>query len=154
MLPVEQDFAPGHPKRFDYDPKSPEAIEWARIHVHPKGERDFPVDHPKALDTPGNTNHLSWAPGVNPLHPELEEHTGATPEQAAGRAAYNKAIAAQAKETPTTDDGRVDTAKIAEQSAVEFVVAQGHSEAEARQIVREQGIDQILAAKATVSGKG
>jgi len=154
MMVVEQDFPKGHPKRFDYDPKSPEAIEWARIHIHPKGERDFPVDHPKAVDTPGNTNHIPVRAGIDPAHPELEEHTGATPEQAAGRAAYNRALAAQAKETPTTEDGRVDTAKIAEQSAVEFVMSQGHDEATARQIVREQGVDEVLAAKATVGGKG
>jgi hypothetical protein len=154
MMVVEQDFPAGHPKRFDYDPKSPEAIEWARLHIHPKGERDFPVDHPKAVDTKGNTNHLAWAPGVDPLHPELEAHTGATPAQAAARKAFEAQLSARAQETPTTEDGRVDTAKIAEQAAVDFVVAQGHTEAEARQIVREQGVDQILAAKATVGGKG
>jgi hypothetical protein len=33
-------------------------------------------------------------------------------------------------------------------------MSQGHDEATARQIVREQGIDQVLAAKATVGGKG
>ena len=151
---IEQDFPKGHPKRFDYDPKSPDAIEWARLHIHPKGERDFPVDHIKAVDTPGNANHLSWAPGFNPLQPELEAHTGATPEQAAGRKAYEAHLAALAKETPTLEDGRVDTARIAEESAIEFVMAQGHDLAAAQKIVREQGIDQILAAKATVGGKG
>ena len=154
MTIVEQDFPKGHPKRFDYDPKSPEAIEWARVNIHPKGQRDFPVDHPKALDTKGNTNHLVYEAGVDPLHPELEAHTGATPEQAAGRKAYEAQLAALAKETPTLEDGRVDTAQIAEQAAVDFVIAQGHDEAAARKIVREQGVDQVLAAKATVGGKG
>jgi hypothetical protein len=154
MTVHEEDFPKGHPKRFDYDPASPEAIEWARINIHPKGERDFPVDHPKAVDTPGNTNHLAWAPGVDPHHPDLEAHTGATPEQAAGRKAYEAQLSARAKETPTTEDGRVDTGKVAEESAVQFVMSQGHDEAAARQIVREQGIDQVLAAKATVGGKG
>lgn len=154
MTVHEEDFPKGHPKRFDYDPASAEAQEWARLNIHPKGQRDFPVDHPKAVDTPGNTNHLAWAPGVDPLHPELEAHTGATPEVAAARRAYDAQLAALARETPTTDDGRVDGAKIAEEDAVKFVMAQGHEEAAARQIVREQGVDQILAAKATVSGKG
>jgi hypothetical protein len=31
--PQEPDFPPGHPARFDYDPDSPEAQEWARKHV-------------------------------------------------------------------------------------------------------------------------
>ena len=153
MPKVEEDFPKGHPKRFDYDPASPEAIEWHRRNTHPKGERDFPVDHPKAVDTPGNTNHIPWREGVDPLHPELEAHTGATPEVAQARAAYNRKLAELARETPTTEDGRVDTAKVAEEDAVKFVMAQGHDEAAARKIVREQGVDQILAARHTL-GKG
>lgn len=85
--PEEPDFPPGHPKRFDYNPASPEAKEWARIHIHPAGERDFPVGHPKALDTPGNKNHIPVVAGVDPDHPELQEHTGHTPEQVAAEAA-------------------------------------------------------------------
>jgi hypothetical protein len=82
MTPVrEDDFPPGHPARFDYKPESPEAQEWARLNIHPKGERDFPVDHPKAIDTPGNKNAQEWRPGVDPDRPELEPHSGRTPEQ-------------------------------------------------------------------------
>jgi hypothetical protein len=82
MPPVdEQDFPPGHPARCDYDPKSPEAKEWARKHVWTAGERDFPVDHPAAMDTPGNKNRVTWRPGVDPEHPELEPFSGRTPEQ-------------------------------------------------------------------------
>lgn len=81
--PEEPDFPPGHPKRFDYNPKSPEAREWARKNIHPAGERDFPVGHPKAVDTKGNQNAVSVLPGVDPAHPELEPFTGRTPEQVA-----------------------------------------------------------------------
>jgi hypothetical protein len=97
---VEQDYEPGHPKRFDYDPNSPEAREWTRIHVHLKGERDFPVDHPKALDTKGNPNSIYWVGGVNPYEPQREAFTGRTPAQAAAVAAANAAASQQATETP------------------------------------------------------
>lgn len=150
MTVAERDFPKGHPKAGDYDPKSPEAIEWARVNIHPLGERDFPVDHPKALDTKGNTNAVPVRAGEDPARPEIEAHTGATPEVAAARKAYEQQLSAQAKETPVLDDGRVDTAKVAEDSAVAFLVKLGHDEEGSRKIVREQGIDQILAAKATL----
>jgi hypothetical protein len=99
--PEEPDFPRGHPKRFDYDPESPEAIEWARIHIHPAGERDFPVGHPKALDTEGNTNAVPVLPGVDPNHPELEAFTGRTPRQvAAERALWEQRVA---ESQPTKD---------------------------------------------------
>jgi len=92
--PEEPDFPPGHPKRFDYNPKSPEAREWARLNVHPAGERDFPVGHPKASDTKGNTNKVAVLAGVDPAHPELEPFTGRTPEQvAADRELWDERIA-------------------------------------------------------------
>lgn len=72
----EQDFPPGHPARFDHNPDSPDAMEWRRQNVHLKGERDFPVDHPKAVDTEGNTNQMQWEAGVDPLNPELQAFTG------------------------------------------------------------------------------
>src|ERR1700732_2263048 len=81
--PEEPDFPPGHPKRFDYNPKSAEAREGARRNVHPAGERDFPVGHIKAVDTKGNTNKVAVVAGVDPAHPELEPFTGRTPEQVA-----------------------------------------------------------------------
>lgn len=154
MTPVtERDFPVGHPKAFDYNPKSPEAIEWARKNIHPKGERAFPVDHVKAPDTPGNDCSMEWRIGVDPLHPELEEFTGATPEVAAGRKAAYLAQLPHVAETPMLEDGRVDVGAVAEKTAVDFVMEQGHEEDAARKIVREQGVDQILAAKATL-GKG
>jgi len=97
---VEQDFEQGHPKRFDYDPASPAAREWARVHISVKGERDFPVDHPKAVDTKGNHNTVVVLPGVDPFHPELEAFTGRTPEQAKAAAEMLAELARQAKETP------------------------------------------------------
>ena len=84
MTPQEPDFEPGHPGRCDYNPDSPEAKEWARKHYSPLGERDFPVDHPKALDTPGNTNAIPVRAGIDPAHPELQEFTGRTPKQVEG----------------------------------------------------------------------
>jgi hypothetical protein len=97
---VEEDFERGHPARGDYDADSPEAKEWARLHVHPRGERDFPVDHPAAADTPGNKNHIVWQPGVDPFHPELEPFTGRTPKQAAAARRATAAAAAQAQPSP------------------------------------------------------
>lgn len=96
----ESDFPAGHPARFDYDPASPEAIEWARVNVSPLGQRDFPVDHPKAADTPGNTNALVWEAGVDPHNPHRAPHTGRTPEQAAGVAAMTAIASNRAKESP------------------------------------------------------
>lgn len=150
MAVTERDFPKGHPKASDYDPKSPEAIEWARVNIHPLGERDFPVDHIKAVDTPGNTNHIPVRAGEDPAHPELEPHTGATAEVAdARRKAYLSQLP-KVQETPMLDDGRVDVGKVAEDSAVAFLVKMGHDDDEAHKIVREQGVDQILAAKATL----
>lgn len=99
---LEEDFPPGHPGRSDYDPDSPAAKEWARLNVQPLGERDFPVDHPKALDTPGNLNHLPVTAGVDPLNPHREAHTGRTPRQA--EAVRNLSVVASqaAKESPVT----------------------------------------------------
>lgn len=97
---IEEDFPPGHPGRFDYNPKSPEAIEWARKYVAPLGERDFPVDHPKAVDTAGNTNHLHWDAGVDPFNPHREPHTGRTPEQVAGVRALSAIATERAKDSP------------------------------------------------------
>jgi hypothetical protein len=98
----EEDFPKGHPGRADYDPHSADAIEWARRNVAPLGERDFPVDHIKAADTPGNTNHLTWLPGVDPHNPHREPFTGRTPEQAAGVAALSAIASKAAKESPVT----------------------------------------------------
>lgn len=150
MVSTERDFPKGHPKAADYDPKSPEAIEWARVNIHPLGERDFPVDHPKASDTKGNTNHVPVRAGIDPAHPELEEHTGAAAEVVAAREKLNAERAKTARETAMLDDGRVNTALIAEESAVQFVMSQGHDEENARKIVAENGVDKILAAKATL----
>jgi hypothetical protein len=98
--PNESDFPPGHPGRCDYDPASSDAQEWARVNVHPLGERDFPVDHPKAVDTPGNESEMSWAPGIDPRKPHLEAFTGRTPAQAkAARDAYLARLP-QSKPTP------------------------------------------------------
>lgn len=113
MTQPEQDFPKGHPARFDYDPSSPEAIEWARRNVSPLGERDFPVDHQKAADTPGNTNALEWETGVDPHNPHREPHTGRTPEQAAGVAAMSAIASKAAAESPVLqpmDAGEVNAA--------------------------------------------
>ena len=103
MMPGEQDFPPGHPARFDYDPASPEAKEWARRNIFPKGERAYPVDHPKAVDTEGNDSTLEWRAGVDHVHPENEPHTGRSPEQAAAVSAMNAELAKQAKESPVLE---------------------------------------------------
>jgi hypothetical protein len=97
---TEQDFPAGHPARSDYNPESAEAKEWLRKNVSPAGERDFPVDHPKALDTPGNTNALQIAAGVDPHNPHREAFTGRTPAQAAGVAAMSELASKAAKESP------------------------------------------------------
>jgi hypothetical protein len=99
----ERDFPVGHPKAADYVPASPAAKEWNRVNVHPLGERDFPVGHPKALDTPGNRNDMEWPTGVDPLHPELEAHSGRTPEQAKAVADFNASVAQVVKESPVLE---------------------------------------------------
>jgi hypothetical protein len=87
----EQDFPAGHPARFDYDPQSPEAKEWARRNVFPKGERDFPPGHVKAVDTPGNRNAQPVLPGIDPDRPDYEAFSGRSPEQAkAAREVYQQ----------------------------------------------------------------
>jgi hypothetical protein len=154
QLTLERDFPKGHPKAVDYVPGSPEAIEWARVNIHPVGQRDFPVDHVKACDSKNTDTTLEWKPGIDPRHPELEEHTGAAPKVAKARRDAYLAQLPRVKETPTLEDGRVNVAKVAEENAVKFVMEQGHEEDAARQIVREQGIDQVLAAKATLGVKG
>ncbi len=100
MTPQEPDFPPGHPKRCDYDPASPEAKVWAAAHYAPKGERDYPPGHPKACDTPGNMNTVPVLPGVDPLHLELEPFSGRTPEQVAAHEQLKKLLTPLAKETP------------------------------------------------------
>jgi len=75
-------------------------MEWVRQNVHPLGDRDFPVDHPKAADTPGNTNVLEWSAGVDPRNAHLEPFTGRTPEQAAGVAQMSAIASLAAAESP------------------------------------------------------
>jgi hypothetical protein len=113
MPSVEYDFPPGHPARFDYKPDSPEAIEWARVNVHLRGERDWPVDHPKAVDTPGNLNHIAVRSGVDPLNPHMEEFTGRTPAQAAAVRALSLEQAQHAKESPALEPIQSDVANAA-----------------------------------------
>ncbi len=107
---VEYDFPPGHPARFDFDPESADAKEWARKNVSALGDRDFPVDHPKAADTPGNTNALTWEAGVDPHNPHREPHTGRTPEQAAGAEVLSAIASARALESPVLQP--VDAAEV------------------------------------------
>jgi hypothetical protein len=104
MSPVtpEHDFPPGHPGRADFDAESPEAKEWARKNVAPLGERDFPVDHVKAADTPGNENAVEWKPGVDPRNPHRQEFTGRTPAQAEAVADLSAVASAAAKESPVS----------------------------------------------------
>lgn len=96
---VEEDYPAGHPGRFDYNPDSPEAKEWLRRNSNPMGERDFPVDHPKAVDTPGNQNHVPNVPGVDPNNPKLEAFTGRDPDTAARMREINAERAKSAKES-------------------------------------------------------
>ena len=101
--PQEPDFPPGHPARFDYDPASPEAKAWARLHFAPKGERDYPVGHGKAVDTPGNQNAVPVLPGIDPAHPELQAFTGRTPAQVAALDQLNRELAAVVPESPVRE---------------------------------------------------
>jgi len=97
---IEYDFPPGHPGRADYTPGSLDATDWARHHVHPLGQRDFPVDHPKAADTPGNENAVVWTAGVDPRNPHREAFTGRTPEQAAAVKRLSLEASRRALESP------------------------------------------------------
>jgi hypothetical protein len=95
----EPDFPPGHPARFDYDPESQAAKDWARVNIHPKGERDWPPGHVKAVDTEGNQNDVPVLAGIDPAHPEREAFTGRSPEQAAALRKLYEQNASTAKET-------------------------------------------------------
>lgn len=132
-IPQEQDFPPGHPARFDYRPDSPEAIEWARINVHLRGERDFPVDHPKAADTPGNGNSIEWRAGMDPLNPHLEPFTGRTPEAAAAVRELSRQQAEKAQESEALTPVSADVANAAlerrrKELKVEALTAEQHRE--------------------------
>ncbi len=96
----EQDFPPGHPARFDYDARSPEALEYARVHSARLGERDWPVDSPHAVDTHGNRNSVEWQAGVDPQHPELQPFTGRTPEQVRAIQDLNRQLSLAAADSP------------------------------------------------------
>lgn len=98
--PQEPDFPPGHPARFDYDPSTPEAQEWARLNINLKGERDWPIDHPKAVDTPGNTNAVPVRAGVDPNRPDFEAFTGRSPAQADAAREVYRVMSQRAKESP------------------------------------------------------
>jgi hypothetical protein len=146
----EDDFQVGHPKRFDYDPASPEAKEWARKNVSPKGERDWPVDHPAALDTLGNTNSRVWRAGIDPLHPDREEFTGRTPEQAHAVRMLNEELARKAKESPVVQPTTApDPREVAR--AIDLVIAQGNDRTTAEQIVLRDGAKAVLARAASGS---
>jgi hypothetical protein len=149
----ERDFPKGHPKAADYVPGSPDALEWTRKNIHPKGERDFPVDSVKAADSKDTDTELIWRPGVDPTQPDLEEFTGATPEVAAARHAAYLAQLPKVAETPMTPEGFVDTGAVAAKTALDFLLAQGHDEQTARVILSREGIDQVLAAKHTLAAK-
>jgi len=97
---IEEDFPRGHPARGDYDPTAPEAIEWARRNIAPLGERDFPVDHPGAVDTAGNVNRITYQPGVDPFNPHREAHTGRTPAQVEGIRRLSETASRAAVESP------------------------------------------------------
>lgn len=99
VMPNEEDHPKGHPARHDYDPKSPEAKEWARRNIHPKGERDYPIDHVKAVDTKGNLNHVRIDAGVDINNPEREAFTGRSPEQAKAVRDMNARLAKAALDT-------------------------------------------------------
>ena len=96
----ETDFPQGHPGRGDWNPRTREAQEWARQNVHPLGERDFPVDHPKAADTPGNLNAVEVHAGEDPLNPHREAFTGRTPEQVAAIRELSAAASEYAEPSP------------------------------------------------------
>jgi hypothetical protein len=120
-IPQEQDYPPGHPKRADYNPASPEAIEWARLNVHPLGERDWPVDHPKAVDTPGNLNAVVWQAGVDPFHPDREPFSGhkIPADKEAGAAAHAPA----AGEKPSAPASPFEEALTAAEAALKAIEA-------------------------------
>lgn len=150
----ERDFPVGHPKAGDYVPGSAAALVWAAVNIHPLGERDFPVGHPKALDTPGNTNSVPIRPGIDPSHPDLEEFTGAPKEVADARRAAYLAQLPKVADTPMLEDGRVNVEAVAEKTAIDFLMDQRHTAAEAAAILATQGIHKILAAKHILGVKG
>jgi len=143
VLQAERDFPKGHPKATDYDPASPEAIEWRRRNVHLKGERDWPVDHPAAIDTPGNRNTAQWTPGVDPLNPTLEAFTGRTQEQAAAVSALNTEASAKAQPSPIVQPG-IAPDPVAIMARATQLIAEGKTGEEANKIALGEAYDAML----------
>jgi hypothetical protein len=144
-MQVERDFPLGHPKAIDTVPGSPEHKAWLDEHDKSGGERDFPVGHPKSADTPGNLNHLAWAPGVDPRNPHLEPFTGYTPEKAAAIRQFNLEAAKKARESKalTPIDANVANAALEQKRkelGVDALTAAQH--------------DEVLAALQTAAQKG
>lgn len=105
MTPQEEDFERGHPARADYNPRSPEALAWAKAHYAPLGERDFSVGHVKACDTEGNLNQVEVLAGVDPSRPDREPFSGRTPNQVRQLRELNQRLSKQAKDTPAPKPG-------------------------------------------------
>jgi hypothetical protein len=99
----EQDFPPGHPARFDYDPKSADAIEWSRQNQFPEGEPAYLPDHPAAGAHENPRNAVEWRAGVDPERPDHEAFTGRSPVYAAAVAEHNAELAKRAKESPALE---------------------------------------------------
>jgi len=74
-FPPEEDALPkGHPCRPDYDPASAEAKAWRQNQAALEQTSGYPPNY--APDETRPHGGLVWVDGVDPMHPELEPHTG------------------------------------------------------------------------------
>jgi hypothetical protein len=146
-LAHEQDFPEGHPKRFDYDPASPAAKEWAREHVFTRGEPAYPRSHPTYGGEKNARNLISWQAGVDPFNPHLEAFTGRTPEHAEAVRAHEAELSRQAQESPAREPIIAPSPEDV-QRAIDIVKGSGYDQSEAEQIVARQGVANIIAGAA------
>jgi hypothetical protein len=132
MAQIERDFPVGHPAAVDTVIGSKDHQSWLRSQQWLENQRDFPPGHAKAADTSGNTNHVEWPAGVDPLNPHQEPFTGLMPERAAAVRDWNLKQAELAKESTALKpvDAAVAEAALAEQRArlkVDTLTAEQHA---------------------------
>lgn len=72
--PEEENLPKGHPSRPDYDPESPEAVQWLKNQRALQHTSGLPPGYHYDPERPHGG--LTWVDGVDPLKPWLEPLTG------------------------------------------------------------------------------
>jgi len=96
--PPEEDALPvGHPCRNDFVPGSPDALQWAKNQRALQQTSGLPPNY--QFDPKKPHGGLIWRDGEDPLHPELEPHTG---RKMAAKPAAAPIVAAQDNQPAAT----------------------------------------------------